>query len=158
MSTSAIVFAPRTNRLINLFASLVPLSRHPKKRQPKQDSNQSATTVVSSASAMELRLTLITAAKQQRNDVDFASIIRIDQSAPIKLLPLLRQSNHTHYNTILLFIVIFAVIIILLSITLLFVHTQACGNRIPIVGFVVRLFVCVFVVCVCRLYRTTVQQ
>ena len=94
---------------------------------------------------MELRLTLITAAKQQRNDVDFASIIRIDQSAPIKLLPLLRQSNHTHYNTILLFIVIFAVIIILLSITLLFVHTQACwGNRIIIVGFV-----CLFVVWWC---------
>jgi len=92
---------------------------------------------------MELRLTLITAAKQQqqRNDVDFASIICIDQSAPIKLLPLLRQSNHTHYNTILLFIVIFVVIIILLSITLLFVHTQACGNRIIIVGFV-----CLFVI------------
>jgi len=45
--------------------------------------------------------------------------------------------------------VLLSIIIILLSITLLFVHTHACGNRIPLsASSFVCLFVCGVMCCV----------
>ena len=110
------------------------------KRQPQQDSNSAPW----QAGCPGLGLSRSSKTDDDDDDGDMTimtmtmTMIRADQTRLPLLIPLLsRQLNHTHYNTILL-----SIIIILLSITLLFVHTQACGNRIPIVGFVVCLFVC----------------
>ena len=76
----------------------------------------------------------------------------MDRSTP---LPLKANESHIQHHCTLSIIIFTPVIIILLSITLLFVHTQAYGNRIiVIVSFV---FVVVCGVVSCRLYRTTVQ-